>query len=511
LTTLAAQSPRRAYDVKIPTLKFRVTLVAGSLLVGLAAGYLGTTGHATRMVALAVILLPVWLWKRPHLGPAVLVGAAIMFEQSPMSIIPFTGKVPMFEGVGPGHLQGADMLILLIFAIYALKGKQLSGGWRPRSHVSTALICVAGCVLYGIFMGHHHSGSLREAFMEARPYVYLIASYFLTSVLITNRKALESVLWSFVLTVSFKAVQGLYVYVKTRHDYPRPESIIGHEASYFFVAYIVLVLGLWLFNESSRLRKTATRLLPLVIACALVNDRRAAWEMLGGALLTFMVIAYHTAPMRRRLLGRSIVAMLLISAVYFPVMWDKSDSLAQPARAIRSQVTPSARDASSDIYRVQENANLEHNIQMGGFAGRGFGVKINYSLPITDISPLDPLITYIPHNDVLYIMVRMGILGGIAVWSLIGVGIIGGARLARAPDRLVATIGMLAACSLVAYALMGAVDQGFFWYRLAFVTGTLLGLAEAAQRIQLTQLSPVRRPVRAPAPITVMLKMRRAR
>ena len=70
---------------------------------------------------------------------------------------------------------------------------------------------------------------------------------------------------------------------------------------------------------------------------------------------------------------------------------------------------------------------------------------------------------------------------------------------------------MLVACALVAYALMGAVDQGFFWYRLAFITGTLLGLGEAAQRIQLTQLSSVRRPQKRPAPVTVLLKMGRAR
>lgn len=511
MTSIAAPASPRGYDIKAPTARFRVTLVLGSLLLGLAAGYLGTTGSVTRVAALGVILVPVWLWKRPHIGPALLLGAAILFEQSAMSIVPFTGKIPMFQGVGPGHLQGADMLVLMVFGVYAFKGKELSRGWRPRTHVTTALICLVGCVIYGIVIGHQHGGSLREAFMEARPYAYLMSTYFLTSVLITNRKALESVLWAFVLSVAVKAVQGIYVYVNTRHISPRPESIIGHEASYFFVAYMILVMALWLFNEPSRLRTIATRLLPLIIICDLVNDRRAAWEMLGGAVLAFIVIAYHTAPMRRRLLGRTLVALLMISAVYFPVMWNRSDSLAQPARAVRSQVKPSARDASSDIYRVQENANLQHNIQLGGFAGRGFGVKINYSLPITDITPIDPLITYIPHNDVLYIMVRMGILGGIAMWSLIAVGIIAGCRLARAPDRLVATIGMLVACSLVAYALMGAEDQGFFWYRLAFITGTFLGLAEAARRIQRTQGSAVRLPARASAPVTVMLKTWRAR
>jgi hypothetical protein len=44
-------------------------------------------------------------------------------------------------------------------------------------------------------------------------------------------------------------------------------------------------------------------------------------------------------------------------------------------------------------------------------------------------------------------------------------------------------VGMVVACSLVAYALIGAEDVGFFWYRIAFITGTLLGLSEAALRL----------------------------
>ena len=116
---------------------------------------------------------------------------------------------------------------------------------------------------------------------------------------------------------------------------------------------------------------------------------------------------------RRRLLGKCVVLLLLASAVYFPVFWNKGDSIAQPARAVRSQVKPSARDASSDLYRVQENENLKLNIKQGGLIGKGFGLKIDYALPITDISPIDPLIAYIPHNDVLYVEMRMGVLGGI--------------------------------------------------------------------------------------------------
>jgi hypothetical protein len=479
---------------KPPTRKRWLGVAAGGLLFGALAGYLGTSGSVARVLVLAVVVLPVVLWKRPYLAPAVLLSAAVLVEQGvAIPHIPITDKIPMFEGVGPGHFQGADILLVVVLFIYLLKGGEWGPRWFPRTHVSLALRCVLACVAMALVVGQAHHGDLRVALMEARPYVYLATTYFVASVFIRDRRAIRAVLWAFVGTVAFKAVQGIYVWIDHRHMYPKPESYISHEASYFFVIYMLLVLTLWLFDQRGKLRTWATRLLPLVIWANAVNDRRASWEMLGGALLCFGVIAYKALPIRRRLLGKATVALVLVAAVYFPVMWNSNSSLGEPARAVKSQVSPSTRDADSDAYRVQENANLELNIRQDGLLGKGFGVRIDYALPISDISQDDPLIAYIPHNDVLDLLMRMGVLGGLAMWFLIAAGIISGARLALSRDRELAVVGMVLACSLVAYALMGAVDQGFFFYRIAFITGTLLGLAEAARRLARTESVPIDR------------------
>lgn len=480
---------------RVPVRKRWLWVIAGGLAFGALAGYLGASGSATRVLMLAVVLLPLLLWKRPYLSPAVLLSAAVLVEQGvPGPHIPITDKIPMFQGIGPGHLQGADILLLMVLFIYFVKGAEWGPRWFPRTHVSVALRAVIACVVLAVVIGQAHHGDLRVALMEARPYVYLAATYFLAAVFIRDRRAIRAMLWAFVGTVGFKAVQGTYVWVLNRHMYPKPESYISHEASYFFVIYMVLVLALWLYDQRGSMRTWATRMLPLVIFANTVNDRRAAWEMLGGALLCFGVITYKALPIRRHVLGKAIVGLILVSAVYFPVMWNSNSSLGMPARAIKSQIAPSARDADSDMYRVQENANLELNIKQDGLLGRGFGVKIDYALPITDISQDDPLIAYIPHNDVLDVLMRMGLLGGVAMWGLIAVAIISGFRLAMSRDRELAMVGMLVACSVVAYALMGAVDQGFFFFRIAFITGSLLGLGEAARRLTRTPaVHPVQR------------------
>ena len=111
-------------------------------------------------------------------------------------------------------------------------------------------------------------------------------------------------------------------------------------------------------------------------------------------------------------------------------------------------------------------------------------MPIDYALPIVDISNIDPNIKYVPHNGVLYVLMRMGLLGAVALWAVLGTGIVAGCRLARARDREIAVIGAVVACSLIAYALEGATDQGFYFDRIALVMGVFLGLAEAARRIQ---------------------------
>jgi hypothetical protein len=95
---------------------------------------------------------------------------------------------------------------------------------------------------------------------------------------------------------------------------------------------------------------------------------------------------------------------------------------------------------------------------------------------------------------VLDVLMAMGFVGGVAVWFLIGSGIISGSRLAMTQDGELAVIGLVVACALVAYALIGAVDVGFFFYRIAFITGTLLGLAEAAGRLARESPSVATRP-----------------
>ena len=269
-----------------------------------------------------------------------------------------------------------------------------------------------------------------------------------------------------------------------RNQIPRPDFIVGHEEALFFSLFILLTACLWIFRVPGPLRTTATALLPLVLMADLVNSRRAAWLILGGELIALSIVTMVALPARRRFMGKVLAVVSWSRPSTSRPTGTTRGALAGPARAVKSAVAPEhARRVVGPLPHPGER-EPRLNIREGGAIGRGFGVPIDYGPgSITDISSIDPMIRFVPHNGVLYILMRMGLFGGIAFWSLLGAGILTGCRLVRSRNPEVAVFGTVLACALVGYALEGYNDQGFFMYRIAFVVGTLLGLGEAARRI----------------------------
>jgi hypothetical protein len=464
-------------------------LAAAAAIAGVVAGELVVTGHGWGLLALILVVLPALLWRRPELGPVVLVVAALTIEQFPYVVGPrygtLTDKIPLFRGLGASaHVNAADLALLVLLGIWLLKRSSADARLLSRSATSKSMLALGAAVFVGLLVGQAHHGDLRTALTEVRPYAYLAVAYVLASALLTTRKAIWFLLWALVLSTGFKAAQGLIIFFVVRNVRPRPEAILGHEEALFFAVFIFLTFALWLFHIRGSLRTTATALLPIVLAADLANSRRVAWLILVAGFVAVVVIGFATLPGRRPFLRRLVAIVALVGAIYLPIYWNHTGSLSQPARALRSAIAPSARDAASDLYRIQENENLKYNIRQAGVLGKGFGVPIDYALPIVDISSIDPLIKYIPHNGVLYILMRMGLLGGIAFWSLLAAGIITACRLVRSSDRELAVVGTLIVCALLAYAFQGYNDQGFFFYRIAFVIGTLLGLGEACLHLR---------------------------
>jgi hypothetical protein len=179
-----------------------------------------------------------------------------------------------------------------------------------------------------------------------------------------------------------------------------------------------------------------------------------------------------------------VIVLCICGALYLPLYWNKDGSLAQPARAVRDAFgSKDPRDAASDLYRQQEDANLLYNIRRSGKLGKGFGLPIDYALPITDISNIDPDIVYVPHNGLLWVWMRLGLQGEVLFWLLIGVSLMEACRLAKVEDKQLALVAALTACAIVGYVIQGYNDVGLDSFRIDIALGVLLGCLESISRM----------------------------
>jgi hypothetical protein len=460
-----------------------------AVVAGLVAGMLAASGHSAIVFAFPALLIPLAIWKWDEAAIIVVVAIATLVEQVTYVVGPgvagaFTQKIPLFHSITQGSgVNLFEVLLMLILIIWVMKGA-LRGTLRlPHSGLSRSIGVMLLVVLFGFGLGLSHGGQFRWAMWEVRPWVYLGAMFWLSASLLHTRRALRAILWTLVLGSGFKAFQGLKIYIPARHLTPRPQAILGHEEAFFFGLFIFLTLGLWIFEQRGALRTTATALLPVVLFANLANSRRTAWAILALGLVTMIVVTYAALPHRRRMLRRTGVVLLIGSALYFPAFWGNDSTIGQPARALHSEVKPDKRDASSNLYRNQENANLLYNIRRTNNVGLGFGVPINYKLPIVNIRADDPILNYETHDSLLYIWMRLGIVGEVVFLVMIGAAILRAVELTKVADKDLALFGMLTACAVVSYLVMGYEDLGFVWFRIALCMGVLFGATEAALRL----------------------------
>jgi hypothetical protein len=448
-----------------------------------------------------ILVLPA-LWRWPRAGLVALLAGTTLIEQFQYTFGPAKGPVykgpfniPLFHSLSKGSfVTPAELLLFVLMVIWLMKGA-LQHSWQvPRSPLAKSIAAfLAIAVVIGFGLGLVHHGQMKVALWELRPWYCIGLVYLLTSSLFAGRNLLRPLAWTIVLGSGYKSLEGVYNYfVLARRMTPRPEAILGHEESFFFGVFLLATAALWLFQIRGRLRSVATALAPLVLIADLGNARRTGSLLLYVGLAALLAIAYFGMPERRHVLRRLIAVLAIGAAVYLPLYWNNGGTTGQPARAVHSAVAPDARDRSSNGYRDTENANLMFGIHSSRSIGKGFGVPIDNTYGNVDLTTVDSMIAYVPHNGVLYVWYRLGLLGEIALWTIVGFGILAGCKLAKQRDREAAALGAIVACAIICFILQGYNDLGFAYIRIVIFMGFALGALEATSRRFRDPRTPVR-------------------
>jgi O-antigen ligase len=280
------------------------------------------------------------------------------------------------------------------------------------------------------------------------------------------------------------------------------ESFISHGATLSMNAMLILLIGAWMFRKSSwAWRLFLPFMLVPVTQMYLLSQRRAAFVALIAGLGIVSSVLFWTKP---RAFWRIVPVVLIISTVYCAAFWhDETSAAGFPAQAVKSVISPddvSERNQGSDLYRIIEKQDILATIRSSPITGIGFGHPFLRPYPLPQIAPflLEP---YMPHNAILWVWMKAGIGGFVAMVYLFGLAMLTGAKAVLGAGRGDhAATTLTAVAFVVMYAVFAYVDiawdpQNMVLLALALAQiGSAAGLApqpavDAASRLELTTVS----------------------
>jgi hypothetical protein len=485
-----------AISRSVPTVE-QLNTITGRFQVleslGLIAVVVGCAGVAFVLPGLAPALfiaiigafVAMLVWSEPIASVYVLLASAILIEQWPLvELNPISGRIPFFQSISgavgiPVPLSPAEMLLGLTFGVVLVQSAFYPDRQFFAGRLALPLLLFIGAVVGSLVYGMVAGGVFRmdAAWAEVRSFFYLAMSYFIVANLVTDRRRLRIFFWLIIGAIGLKGIQGIARFVTEQRHGLNLQAITGHEDVIFFTAFIVLLSAMLFYGEDHRMKATLILLFPPVMFTMFATTRRMAFITLAfGALLVGLSLLNRN----RRLFFRIAPVVLVLGVIYLGAFWNNTDSLAgQPARTLKSQIGyTDARDAQSDYWRELENLNIAENIRSSPIVGLGFGQPYQFYVtqPTLEGSGFVYWI-YITHNAIFWVWMKMGAVGFLLFWWLMGSAIAYGLILFRTlEDSFLRIAGLFAAVVTVVCVVFAYGDLGLTYARPMIFLGLVLGL-----------------------------------
>jgi hypothetical protein len=399
------------------------TLMTFALVVG-GIGFV--TSPRPFSVALVVLVLAVLACSlRPRIGVYVIVSLTLIGDIVTTAWWPFTKNLSSKESIlyltDSVSINPLEIMLLATTVSWLLQ-RLVDPTWRfKRGALFTPMMVFAGFVIFGFLRGKFlGSGDTRIALFEGRPLLYLPLVYILITNLLTTRRQYKLLL---LLAFSAVAIQSIFAltYYNSLSDEKREvlESLSEHSATIHMNAVFVFLLALLLLKCRKELRWYVALLIPPVLWAYLLSQRRAAMIALFVGVAVLAAVLFYR---RRRMFWFFTPTAVIVGLGYILATWNASGALGLPATAVKTVLFPNqlgAADQGSDQYRRIEAYDLWFSINQQKVLGVGFGQKFLHPIRLPDISFFE-FWEYIPHNSVLWIWLKTGFFGFVAMLFLFG-------------------------------------------------------------------------------------------
>ncbi len=479
-------SPPATYPDR-PTRRTVIALLALGALCGV--GVLAGGGDFTLFAVLALIPLAGAIWYRPVVGVYILLGGALLIEQYDIDGLSglVTKLIPLYTNIGGTEEYWnlwthqnlswftANLLELIIaWTALALWVRNRKAHPLRLGRLGGWMLLFLAAVVFSWGFGLLGGGEWKVSLWEIRALFYMVACYFLAVNLIRTPSQVRVMGWIVIAMIGIKALQGIYRYLVPFHgNLTDVYAITGHEDALFLNTLLLLAAAFAIYGGPLRRRILAWGLAPFALFTLLATRRRAAlFALLVGGLSLLVTLP----PAKRALLPRLLVPLFLVGMLYVGAFYNSEATIAKPIQMVKSLYQPTdQRDASSNQYRVDEQYNVMRTIRHNPVLGVGFGRP--YEMLVT-LPPIPfPLRNYIPHNEILWVWLKMGTVGFAVFWLLIAACIVQGSLVLR---RLRDPIFQALAAMILALVLMQIViayaDLQLTFYRNMVYLGLMLGL-----------------------------------
>jgi O-Antigen ligase len=438
-------------------------VVGGGLMVAAIARRRVTEPYLG--VSLAIILLLVLGWLiRPRATLYAVLFLTAVSDQVTVSWFPFVKNPSSRESIS--YVADALTFSPLEIALYlgvtvsCLRRYARTHTLVPRTPLTWPIAIFTLFVFAGFARGILRGGDLRVAILEARAILF-IALVFIIVVNecvepVQHRYAVWAVLTGIVVQ-SLLSIEYLgRLDAATRDDL---DSLNEHGSAIGQNLLIVTLLGIVLL----KVKRPAVRW-ALVIGMVptlyiyFVAQRRAG---IAALVVAGIMLAVTLFWRRRRAFWLITPIVTVVLTGYVGAFWNSTSSAAFPAQAIKTIIAPesaSAEDQSSDLYRIIEAYDLNFTIRTNPLLGLGFGQPFYRPVPLPDISFFE-LNAYQPHNSVLWIWIKLGFGGFVAMFYMLGKGVMLGADRVRRMDHGIDLVVTLSATLfIVMYTVYTYVD-----------------------------------------------------
>lgn len=467
------------------SLVFWLLLVYGTIIIG---GLWYFNGDLPVVLSLCyVVTIAILSFVRVDFSLYTLVFLVLLFDQFGVpGFEPLTYHIDFFRNLKeisylPEFEAGVFNIIevhFLFIILSLLTTIAVDRDFAPRPiPVPRPFLFFVVIFIFSFLLGLRRGGDFLIALWEVRAFFYFFICYLIVPQIIRSRSQLQILIWVFIVAIAVKAFQGIARYISNGFTTGGFATLTNHEDPVFMVTLFILLFGFFVYKvRHKQYFWLVVLLIPMLLGFYFAL-RRASYASFMVAFVAFII--FLPSGTRWKFM-KVMLPCLVVVSIYTVTFWNSDARFTRPIQMVKSgferpTLEENERDYYSNLYREIENYNLAQTVVNHPVIGTGFGRKYDQPLSLVDIR--FPLRDYIPHNEIIWVIVKMGAIGFTAFWFFFNSFVAKGVKVfSKQTDPYLKAVTAFIVVAIINQMVVSYFDLQLTYYRNMIYLGCITGL-----------------------------------